>query len=308
MIDRRALLTGAAALVALSKPAAATTDAAPQLSVTIDDFDLTNTKFAGGLARHGNIMIAIERFNIKAAAFPAGKNVDNGTGQAALDVWSKHGHMIGNHSYAHAYYTGENPAATMADIKRAEKVCRAQRTYAKWFRFPYLAEGKTTEARDAMRALLKKNGYRNGHVTIDTSDWYINQRLMKRLTDDPRADIEPYHRYYVDHLLERATYYDGLARRLLGRSPPHTLLLHHNLACSLFLGDALAAFRDKGWRLVDATTAFADPLYASEPNIAPAGQSLIWALAKESGKFETELRYPGENDAYEKPAMDTQGL
>ncbi|MBL8780741.1 MAG: polysaccharide deacetylase family protein [Alphaproteobacteria bacterium] len=308
MIDRRTLLTSAAALIALSKPAAAAIDDAPQLAVTIDDFDLANTKFAGGLARHGNIMITLDRFNIKAAAFPAGKNVDNVSGRAALEVWSNHGHTIGNHTYTHAYYTGEDPAATMADIRRAEKVYARQRTYTKLFRFPYLAEGKTPEARDAMRALLKKNGYRNGHVTIDTSDWYINQRMMKRLADTPNPDLDPYYRYYVAHLLERATYYDGLARRVLGRSPPHTLLLHHNLACSLFLGEALSAFRDKGWRLIDAATAFADPLYASEPNIAPAGQSLIWALAKESGKFETELRYPGENDTYEAPKMDALGL
>jgi peptidoglycan-N-acetylglucosamine deacetylase len=309
MIDRRTLLmTGAAALLAASKPASATNDDAPQLAVTIDDFDLANTKFAGGLARHGNIMITLDRFNIKAAGFPAGKNVDNVSGRAALEVWSNHGHMIGNHTYAHDHYTGEDPAATMADIRRAEKALAKQRTYTKVFRFPYLAEGKTPEARDAMRALLKKNGYRNGHVTIDTSDWYINQRMMKRLADGPNPDLDPYYRYYVDHLLERATYYDGLARRLLGRSPPHTLLLHHNLACSLFLGEALAALRAKGWRFIDATTAFADPLYASEPNIAPAGQSLIWALAKESGKFESELRYPGENDSYEAPKMDAAGL
>jgi peptidoglycan/xylan/chitin deacetylase (PgdA/CDA1 family) len=308
MIDRRALLTGATALIALSKPATAAIDAAPQLAVTIDDFDLSNTRFAAGLSRHANIMIALNRFNIKGAGFPTGKNVDNRTGKAALEVWSKHGHMIGNHTYTHAYYTGDDPTATMRDIQRAEKVCRKYRSYAKWFRFPYLAEGKTPEARDAMRALLKRNGYRNGHVTIDTSDWYIDHRMLKRLTDDHSADLDPYRRYYVDHLLDRATYYDGLARQLLGRSPPHTILLHHNLACSLFLGEALKAFRDKGWRLVDATTAFADPLYASEPNIAPAGQSLIWALAKESGKFETELRYPGETDPYEKPAMDALGL
>ncbi len=36
----------------------------------------------------------------------------------------------------------------------------------------------------------------------------------------------------------------------------------------------------------------------------PAGESLLWALAKETGKFENELRYPGEDDVYENPKMD----
>ena len=67
-------------------------------------------------------------------------------------------------------------------------------------------------------------------------------------------------------------------------------------------------FAGKGWRLIDTETAFTDPIYNRGPNIAPAGESLIWALAKETGKFEKELRYPGESDAYEKAKMDTLGL
>jgi len=34
----------------------------------------------------------------------------------------------------------------------------------------------------------------------------------------------------------------------------------------------------------------------------------VWALAKESGKFEEILRYPGEDGDYEKAKMDQLGL
>jgi hypothetical protein len=40
----------------------------------------------------------------------------------------------------------------------------------------------------------------------------------------------------------------------------------------------------------------------------PAGESLLWALAKETGKFDSLLRYPGEDDVYEKPKLDRLGL
>ena len=32
-----------------------------------------------------------------------------------------------------------------------------------------------------MRAFLTDHGYKNGAVTIDASDWYIDDRLRKRL-------------------------------------------------------------------------------------------------------------------------------
>lgn len=37
-------------------------------------------------------------------------------------------------------------------------------------------------------------------------------------------------------------------------------------------------------------------------------REIVWALAKQTGKFDDILRYPGEDSAYEKPKMDKLGL
>jgi hypothetical protein len=34
----------------------------------------------------------------------------------------------------------------------------------------------------------------------------------------------------------------------------------------------------------------------------------VWALAKQTGTFEHRLRYPGEDDRYEKAKLDRLGL
>jgi hypothetical protein len=67
-------------------------------------------------------------------------------------------------------------------------------------------------------------------------------------------------------------------------------------------------FKDKGWNIIDAEEAFKDPIFQSQPTNIPAGESLIWALAKESGKFEDILRFPAEDSRYEKDKMDKLGL
>jgi hypothetical protein len=85
-------------------------------------------------------------------------------------------------------------------------------------------------------------------------------------------------------------------------------LLHHGALNALFLDDLIGIFVAKGWKPVDADRAYADAAYDLQPKILPAGESLIWALAKESGKFERELRYPGEDDVYENPTMDALRL
>ncbi len=72
--------------------------------------------------------------------------------------------------------------------------------------------------------------------------------------------------------------------------------------------DLLTMFEKNGWKVISAQDAFKDPVFKKRPKSLPSGQSLLWALAKESGKYEKELRYPGENDTYEKPKMDALGL
>ena len=61
-------------------------------------------------------------------------------------------------------------------------------------------------------------------------------------------------------------------------------------------------FRSKGWTLVAPEVAFRDPVYGMRPHSLPAGQSILWALAKDKGV--SGLRFPGEDDVYEKPILD----
>lgn len=283
----------------------------PQVAITMDDFRWADAPKLNAEARNMAILTALlEHGNLKAALFVKGKNVDNERGRRLLRDWDAAGHTIANHSYSHLEYNSPNVTfdAYSQDILRGEAVLKDAKNFKKLYRFPYLKEGDSAEKRDRLRAFLREHGYRNGHVTIDASDWYVDGRLVKRITADPGADLKPYRDFYLSHIWERSLYYDGLARQLLGRGVRHTLLIHYNLLNALFLGDLLGMYKSRGWKLIDDERAFADPVFKRAPKIVPAGESLIWALAKESGKFDKALRYPGEDGVYEKEKMDKLGL
>jgi hypothetical protein len=57
-----------------------------------------------------------------------------------------------------------------------------------------------------------------GYVTIDTSEWAIDGRLRKRLNDNPNADLTAYRDFYLEHIWERAQFYDQLARKVTGET------------------------------------------------------------------------------------------
>jgi peptidoglycan/xylan/chitin deacetylase (PgdA/CDA1 family) len=281
----------------------------PQVAITMDDFDLFGETDAEKEANSRAILAALgSHSNLKAAAFICGRRVDGEAGKRVLQAWNDAGHLIANHTYSHWYYHRRGVEEFEADILRCEELIKSYPRFTKLFRFPMLKEGDNLERRDKLRAFLKERGYKMGYVTIDASDWYVDERLRGRLNRDPKADLSGYRQFYLDHIWERAVYYDDLSRRALGRSVKHTLLVHHNLLNKLFLGDLLTMFERKGWELIDAAEAFADPVFAAAPKILPAGESILWALAKESGKFDRDLRYPGEDSVYEKPKMDRRGL
>lgn len=290
--------------------AAPTKKQTPKISITIDDFHWNKSVRLTPDERNQAMLAALRSHGIKSALFVAGRNADNEKGKSLLREWDRAGHMIGNHSYSHKELNSGKVTTEVftADILKCEEVLKGFPRYEKRFRFPFLKEGETAIKRDAVRSFLKQHGYKNGHVTIDASDWAIEDRLSARLAKDPAADIKPYRDFYLAHMWERSLYYDNLAQKALGRSVKHTILMHYNLLNALFLGDLLEMFKSKGWKLIDAAEAFTDPVFAVEPNIVPAGESLIWAIAKESGKFESQLRYPGEDSEYEKAQMDKLGL
>jgi hypothetical protein len=278
----------------------------PKVAITMDDVRWQSIPEAHRAKAEGRLLDSLR--NTRAFLFAIGETVDNPHGAGVLERWSQAGHWIGNHTYNHPLLTRTSPEEFEAGILRAEAVLGKYSGFRKWFRFPALKEGRTRDVRDRLRSFLARHGYRNGPVTIDASDWYYNQRLLDRMKAYPSFDPGRFREPYLDHIWGRAQYYDQLSRDVLGRSVAHTLLIHYNLLNSLFLADVLAMFRAKGWRHIGADEAFADPVFERLPDTAPAGESLIWALAKQTGKFEDRLRYPAENDTYEKPLLDAAGL
>ncbi|NOS86628.1 MAG: polysaccharide deacetylase family protein [Ignavibacteria bacterium] len=273
----------------------------PQLSITIDD---PNTESSGNmtwLEKDDAILEALKKYDLQAALFISGKRINSAEGNILLSRWSEAGHMLCNHSFSHSYYHSQKQTleSYQNDFMKCDSIINKFTGFTKLFRFPFLKEGNTTEKRDGFRKFLSDNGYRQGYATIDASDWYIDKRIIDTLKSTPGIDITPFKEYFISHIYSRAMYYDSLAVQLTGRHIKHTLLLHHNFINASFLGELLIHFKKNGWELINASDAFKDEVFTKEPDILPAGESIIWALAKETGKYESLLRYPGEDSEYE---------
>ncbi|WP_108801946.1 polysaccharide deacetylase family protein [Aquimarina sp. Aq107] len=284
----------------------------PIVSFTFDDgntSDIANFKFEEW---NKMILTHLEKENLKAIFFVTGKNKSSKKGQFLLKSWNDNGHKIANHSYSHPNFNSEKNDSHLFEneLRKTDGIISNLSNHIKLFRFPYLKEGRSQTKVDSIRDILSKYNYQNGYVTIDASDWYVDQRLIKRIKQIglEKVEMDRFKNFYLEHILERANFYEELSYEMNGRHINHTLLLHHNLTSALFLGDLIKKFKKQGWEVIDADKAFEDEIFTKIPTSDFAGESLIYSMAKQSKKYDQILRYPAEDSRYEKNKMHTLGL
>ena len=280
---------------------------AKSLAFSFDD-GLNPALNAQAVAINQAILSTLGSNHLHAIIFPAITKIGDYDGLKLVAAWGQQGHLVGNHTYSHQSLNASSVSLQrfMADTAKAEILLNTLPGWTPRLRFPYLKEGDSVQKRDGMRQWLKQHHYQSGAVSIDASDWFYNLKYLQLLKQQDTGKLEQLKQLYIRHLLDRAAYYDQLALQTLGRSPDHILLLHTSAINAAFLPDVILAFKQQGWQLVDAKTAFNDPVYRLQPAVLPAGESILWSLAKQQGI--TNLRYPAEDSVYEEPLLKQAGL
>lgn len=291
---------------------------APQLyaqsvALTFDDGPtLDETPRLSPQARNAAMLAALARHKVKAALFVTAANgAVKPEGLALARAWGQAGHVVANHTMTHPDLN--NAKTTLAQYQQevldCDRIIAALPGYQKWFRFTFLREGNTPEKRDGMRSFLREQAYRNAYVTLDTSDWRLNDKLVEVLEKNPKADVEPIRQAYLSHIRQRALAYRALAQRLQGRDIPQVMLMHHNLINALWLDDVIRQFREMGWSFTTPAEAFADPVYQLEPQRNVPGQSLLISMGRSLGLSTQDLglRLMDDGD-FEIEALKQQGL
>ncbi len=262
--------------------------------------------------RNQALLDTLAKHHVQAALFVTAANGANRPeGLALARAWGQAGHAVGNHTMTHPSL--HDAAVSLAQYEQevldCQSIIRPLPGYQAWFRYTYLQEGNTPEKRLGMRAFLKQQGLRNAYVSLDTSDWRLDSKLVEVLQRDPGADLSPIKAAYLAHIRQRAMAYRALSQQLQGRDISHVILLHHNLINALWLGDVITQFKSMGWAITTPAAAFADPVYQLVPEVPAYGQSLLLSMAKSlgMGQFDGWERLVDDGE-FEIQALAAKGL
>jgi peptidoglycan/xylan/chitin deacetylase (PgdA/CDA1 family) len=263
-------------------------EAPKRIALTFDDVPRQEGPFFTPAERSRRLIEQLREAKVAQAAFFVNPGAlakpDRAGGEERIAAYVAAGHVIANHSFSHPRLSTTSASDYLADIDKAESWLKRQEGHRPWFRFPYLDEGRSDKAkRDAIRAGLGERSLSNGYVTVDASDWNMEALTLAANDVGKEIDHDALQALYVESHVEAANFYDALARRTLGRSPAHVLLLHETDLAALFIADLVAALRADGWEIVSADEAYGDPIARLAPDVPSAQGTLIEALAWEKG-------------------------
>ncbi len=255
-----------------------------RIALSFDDSPRGRGAFLDHVKRPRLLIDNLTRARVKQAAFfvNPGRITAGDLNEANLLAFARSGHVLANHTANHLPLFSASPERFLADIDEAEIWLRKQKGYRPWFRFPALYEGGPNDkVRDAVRRGLKVRGLKNGYATIDGWDWKLDSLVRKAEDVGQKVNKKALRDLFIESHVEAAAFADRLAKRTLGRSPAHMLLLHDADITAMYLPDLVKALRDDGWTIITADEAYADPVYQSEPVVADAYGTLIEMLSWE---------------------------
>jgi peptidoglycan-N-acetylglucosamine deacetylase len=257
-----------------------------RIAFSFDDVPRAPGAFLDPAKRPRMLIAALKSAGIKQAVFFANPGRISGSDLhgAAVSAYVNAGHVIANHTENHMSLSSVSAEVFLADVDKAELWLKQQRNYRPWFRFPELDEGRANTAkRDAVRAGLKLRGLRNGYVTADGWDWFMEARARDAVKAGKTIDKAALSALYIETHVESANFSDRLGKRILGRRPVQMLLLHETDLAALYVADLAKALRADGWEIVSADTAYADPMAKMQPEVAFADGTKLEMLAWEKG-------------------------
>ena len=281
---------------------------AQEIAITIDDAPRGDTKLFSGIKRTQTLIENLRKAKVAdVLIFVVTKQIDENSIER-LEAYEEAGFHLANHSHNHFSANRQDLDIYLEDITVAHRILEKFDSFVPFYRYPYLHHGNNRETRDRIQAHLKNLEYGIGYVTIDNYEWYMDSLLQNALSEGKEVDYEALGNVYIATLWETIIFYDTIARRTLGPSPKHVLLVHENDITALYIGELAEYIRSQGWKIISPQEAYTDPIVSIVSDVLYNNQGRVAAIARGQGWERRRLSHEAENEVYLKALFERQNV
>jgi peptidoglycan/xylan/chitin deacetylase (PgdA/CDA1 family) len=166
------------------------------------------------------MVAALKAAGVPATGFLNGVKIDGKQGTVgSLLGWRNSGFAIGNHSWSHPHLTGLTIAQFEQELVKNEPLLEQLGGASdwRWFRYPFLDEGKDEAQRAAARDVLAKHNYRVAAVTMGFADWAWTEPYVRCSVKRDLPAVKKLEQLYLEAARANADFSRQTADKLFGR-------------------------------------------------------------------------------------------
>lgn len=225
-----------------------------EIAITIDDLPFvgSGTSTPASLKRTQDRFMAIVNtlveYQVPATGFVIGGAVAKNEWDF-LTTFRDHGFTLGNHTYTHPSLNTMSAEKYIAEIAHTDEKLASVMSQPKYFRFPYLAEGKG-QKKQQVHDWLIAHQYTIAPVTIDSKDYEFNAQFYRIAYRKREQSINQFKKRYLAYIWKQTERAEKIAAKNNGQPVKQILLIHANLLNSLCLKDIIELYKSHGYKFI----------------------------------------------------------
>ncbi len=281
----------AAALLSIITPSFVEKNYHRAVAITIDDLPYVGASKDFKLVMSNTIKLLdpLRKAKIPVTGFVIGGGFDSFTPDQKHQlyrVWLSSGAQLGNHTWTHANLDQvglekyeEEILRTDADLKKF-----AGQSSNRYFRAPYLNDGKDLATKSALKTFLTQHQFVEAPVTLDSDEYKFagpyddalnahNELLAKRIEEA-----------YVPYWRSLVIGFEKGSKKLFGHECAQIYLIHANRLTANTIPRLIQMFHDRGYQFISLNQALKDPVYRTpDLYVGSGGYSWLYRWLNQKG-------------------------
>lgn len=241
-----------------------------QIAVTFDDFPFHEIIVNMEHLFHNTqkLLEDLKNNRIKAIAFVNEKHFytpgESKNFFELIKLWLDSGMEFGNHTFSHLSLHKVPIQNFMDDIVNGERILLPvllKEGKKLFFRYPYLETGNSINVKNEIADFLKKRGYTDAPVSIETFDYLFSRYYFLAKVNKQNNLMEKIAELYLFYCEKFFEYYENFSLRIFNRQIKHTLLLHFNDLNIDCFNKIINLIKKRGYAFITLDEALNDTAY-----------------------------------------------
>ncbi len=195
-------------------------------------------------------------------------------------TWRDAGFEIGIGGYKHIWFYDTPLNEYIANVEKNEqitkKILAEKNLPLRYFSYPFLNTGKTTDDRNRFENWLSSCGLSSVKYTFDNQEWLYSFAYDMARKDNDINTMKEIRADYLDYMTKMTAHYEAYSQDLFGRNIAQTLVLTPSRLITDTADEFFGMLEKRGYKFVPMDEAQADEAYQTPENFTNAKAGISW--------------------------------